>query len=86
VRGAAAKGQFLEYDPHQGWGPLCEFLGKPVPEEPFPSGNVAQEFHGRIGRIMKTRFVRAMRNFALASLIALGAAYGGYAAWGTWEE
>ena len=34
--------QFLEFDPtrmHE-WGPLCEFLGKPVPAEPWPHANV----------------------------------------------
>ena len=33
----AAKGKiFLEYQISQGWKPLCEFLGKDVPEEDFP--------------------------------------------------
>lgn len=32
-----AKGRkFLEYDVRQGWEPLCEFLGVPVPDRPFP--------------------------------------------------
>jgi sulfotransferase family protein len=32
-----AKGKpFLEYRVGQGWKPLCEFLGKDVPEEDFP--------------------------------------------------
>lgn len=37
-------GQFLEFDPTQmsEWGPLCEFLGKPVPSEPWPHANVTQ--------------------------------------------
>jgi hypothetical protein len=36
----------------QGWGPLCAFLGKPIPETPFPNVNDTAEFHRRI-RLMK---------------------------------
>ena len=37
-------GQFLEFDPTQmrEWGPLCAFLGRPVPSEPWPHANVTQ--------------------------------------------
>ena len=31
--------QLLEFNVKQGWSPLCEFLGKDVPEEPFPNVN-----------------------------------------------
>jgi hypothetical protein len=36
--------QFLEFDPTRmrEWGPLAEFLGKPVPSEPWPHANVTQ--------------------------------------------
>lgn len=27
-----------------GWGPLCDFLDKPVPDEPFPQVNSTEEF------------------------------------------
>ena len=35
-------GQFLELDPTRTttWGPLCEFLGQPVPAGPWPHANV----------------------------------------------
>ncbi len=33
------KRPLLEFDVTRGWGPLCEFLGKPVPKEPFPWKN-----------------------------------------------
>jgi hypothetical protein len=29
----------LVYEVKEGWGPLCEFLGVPVPDEPFPRLN-----------------------------------------------
>jgi len=37
VRKAVPADQLLEYNVSQGWEPLCEFLGKPVPDEPFPN-------------------------------------------------
>lgn len=39
--------RLLVYEVSQGWGPLCEFLGVPVPAQPFPSENSRAEFIGR---------------------------------------
>jgi hypothetical protein len=36
--------RLLVYEVKQGWGPLCEFLGAPVPDEPFPRTNDRAEF------------------------------------------
>lgn len=36
--------QLLVYEVKEGWGPLCEFLGKPVPADPFPRSNDSAEF------------------------------------------
>ncbi|KAI1082310.1 P-loop containing nucleoside triphosphate hydrolase protein [Whalleya microplaca] len=36
VREAAKGRKFLEYQPGDGWAPLCEFLGLDVPEDPYP--------------------------------------------------
>jgi len=36
VRDIAPKDRFLEYHVQQGWGPLCAFLGKLVPDTDFP--------------------------------------------------
>ncbi|TVY33801.1 hypothetical protein LSUB1_G006800 [Lachnellula subtilissima] len=33
---SAQEGGFLEWDPRDGWAPLCGFLGKEVPKVPFP--------------------------------------------------
>jgi len=37
--------RLLVYDVSEGWAPLCEFLGKPVPDAPFPRVNSRDEFH-----------------------------------------
>ena len=31
--------RLLVWQVKEGWGPLCNFLGLPVPEEPFPNVN-----------------------------------------------
>jgi hypothetical protein len=38
--------RLLVYEVTQGWGPLCAFLGVPVPEGPFPRVNDAKQFQG----------------------------------------
>ena len=42
VRKVVPKDRLLEYDVRQGWGPLCDFLGVPVPEKPFPHLNAGK--------------------------------------------
>ena len=39
--------RLVVFDPHDGWPPLCEALGVPVPNEPYPRVNTASEFHDR---------------------------------------
>ncbi len=34
----------LAFDIRTGWEPLCTFLDKPVPSQPFPEKNVSREF------------------------------------------
>uniref|UniRef100_A0A383VA60 Sulfotransferase n=1 Tax=Tetradesmus obliquus TaxID=3088 RepID=A0A383VA60_TETOB len=36
--------RLLVFHPSQGWEPLCSFLGKPVPQQPFPHVNDTQGF------------------------------------------
>jgi hypothetical protein len=43
VRRTIPKGRLLEFEVAQGWDPLCEFLGVPVPSKPFPRLNSREE-------------------------------------------
>ncbi len=36
--------RLLVYDVSQGWAPLCEFIGVPIPEAPFPRINTTDDF------------------------------------------
>jgi hypothetical protein len=44
VRAALPPDRLLVFDVAEGWAPLCAFLDVPVPDEPFPRVNSAEEF------------------------------------------
>lgn len=41
--------RLLVFDVAEGWGPLCAFLGVPVPDEPFPHRNLRADFWEVLG-------------------------------------
>jgi hypothetical protein len=47
VRSLCPPERLVEWRPSDGWPPLCRALGVPVPGEPFPHTNNADEFHAR---------------------------------------
>lgn len=49
VRAEVPAGRLLEWTPGDGWDPICERLGLPVPAEPFPVTNTTDEFREMIG-------------------------------------
>jgi hypothetical protein len=49
VRAETAPSRLFEWQPHDGWGPLCAALGQPVPDEPFPVTNTTAEFRANLG-------------------------------------
>lgn len=46
------KNQLLVFNVKEGWGPICKFLGREIPEEPFPKVNESAELQ-RATIIMK---------------------------------
>jgi hypothetical protein len=42
--------RLLVFEASQGWAPLCEFLGQPVPTTEFPRVNTTEEFQARAPR------------------------------------
>ncbi|GAA3614811.1 sulfotransferase family protein [Nonomuraea rosea] len=48
VTGALPAGRILIYESGQGWEPLCDFLGVPVPAEPYPRLNDRQSAQTRL--------------------------------------
>lgn len=47
VRDHADPKRLLEWQASDGWEPICDWLGLPVPDEPFPLTNTTEEFLGR---------------------------------------
>jgi hypothetical protein len=47
VRRTVEPDRLLEYEIGQGWQPLCDFLGRPVPAQPFPRLNDTASFQER---------------------------------------
>ena len=60
--------RLLVFEVREGWEPLCRFLGRPVPDEPFPHLNDA---------VTIKRGLRALRiaKWALPALFVLGLGY-----------
>jgi hypothetical protein len=48
VRRTVAAQRLLVFEVSQGWEPLCAFLGKPVPQTPFPRLNDTAAFQERV--------------------------------------
>ena len=48
VRATFGPERLLVYEVSQGWGPLCDFLGVPVPATPMPKTNTTEEFRARV--------------------------------------
>jgi hypothetical protein len=49
VRARVPADRLVEWQPADGWGPLCAALGVPEPAEPFPHTNSTEEFRKMAG-------------------------------------
>jgi hypothetical protein len=49
VRQGVPASQLLEWAPSDGWAPICERLGLPLPADPFPVTNTTSEFRSMVG-------------------------------------
>jgi hypothetical protein len=50
VRRSVPRHRLLEWRAADGWPPLCEALGVPIPADPFPRVNTTEDFLARIPR------------------------------------
>ena len=76
IRGLVPKERLLEWAVEDGWEPLCEFLDKPVPNEPFPHVNTGAGWAGHEMELGKRYVVGAAQTLAIicAITVATGAA------------
>lgn len=60
---------WLDWTVEDGWEPLCEFLGKPVPDVEFPNENNVDSFAQRRAKLHAARIARARRNMRLTGIV-----------------
>ena len=65
IRSLVPPGQLLEFRVSSGWGPLCEYLGRPVPSTPFPCSNDSEYFVDRC----RTQNRKQMMNVLFRALV-----------------
>ncbi|KAF5021621.1 hypothetical protein F66182_6321 [Fusarium sp. NRRL 66182] len=70
-------GRRLEYTLGSGWGPLCEFLGKDIPDAAFPRVNDRQSHGDEIGRINAKMYSDAVKKVGpfVAAMAAVAIVY-----------
>ena len=73
VRSLAPKERLLDFKLKDGWEPLCEFLGKPVPKEPFPHVNDSASNKQGFKELGGMAIKRILRKGAVVS-VAVGVA------------
>ncbi|KAA8643901.1 hypothetical protein EYZ11_011675 [Aspergillus tanneri] len=78
VRRITSKDRLLEFKLSDGWKPLCEFLGKPVPDRPFPHLNEKKWLDEKV-QLVLTRGLKRLAwkafLFFLVPLVAAGMVY-----------
>lgn len=77
MRAIVPKERLLEWHPRDGWEPLCEFLGKEIPEGEFPKVNQGDFVANLHEKMLVFRFLvvcaKGLRN--VSPLIAVGVAW-----------
>jgi hypothetical protein len=49
VRASVPADRLIDWQPGDGWAPICDKLGLPVPDAPFPHVNSTDEFRAMLG-------------------------------------
>lgn len=78
IRKAAPKERLLEYKLGSGWEPLCEFLGKPIPDAEFPRLNESKLFEKMMDGVAMKCLERSLANVGIvlaALIIVVNAVY-----------
>jgi hypothetical protein len=71
IREVTPKERLLEFDLKQGWAPLCEFLGRPIPDVPFPKTN-EREMNTELKKLILARTTSKLLRNIVVLLSAAG--------------
>ncbi|KAJ6556368.1 P-loop containing nucleoside triphosphate hydrolase protein [Mycena capillaripes] len=72
VRKLVSKARLLEYEVTEGWGPLCAFLGKDVPDTEFPRTDDTQMVHKRFAATTAKIFRRFAQRMIVSCVLLTG--------------
>ena len=73
VRSVVPRSRLLEFESKDGWRPLCDFLGKDVPDKDYPRSNDAASTVQIHGFLFWIRLVKVSAiPLVTASAVALG--------------
>jgi hypothetical protein len=73
LRRVVPRERLLEMDLGAGWEPLCNFLGKPIPDEPFPKVNSSEELKEGIEYMQSQTIWVALTRIVLPWVVGTGA-------------
>ncbi|KAI4150907.1 MAG: hypothetical protein LQ340_003818 [Diploschistes diacapsis] len=69
VRRVTPKDRLLEFQVQEGWAPLCKFLGKPIPDVPFPYVNDTETLDERVA-VISHLVMNDIKRKSLTALVA----------------
>ncbi|CAG8151240.1 unnamed protein product [Penicillium salamii] len=73
VRQVVPADNLLEWNPKEGWEPLCKFLGKPIPSTSFPRANDAAVFKNKSASVVRSAFLRLGKRLSVYGLVITAA-------------
>ncbi|KXX74201.1 hypothetical protein MMYC01_210004 [Madurella mycetomatis] len=73
IRGLVPKDRLLEWCVEDGWEPLCKFLDKPIPDEPFPHVNAASGWQDQEMKLGMKYIKGAATNLTVILSVLVGA-------------
>jgi len=74
VKNTIAPERLLVHSAKEGWGPLCKFLGVPVPDGPYPRVNDSAQIQQKVSMLKRIHFVMF---YMTPVLLAVSAYYRG---------
>ena len=64
--------KLLVFQAVEGWQPLCDFLGVPVPDEPYPRLNTSDDFETNVKRIVDPTKLILCAGAVVAAAVGFG--------------
>lgn len=65
------KENLLVFNVKQGWEPLCKFLGKGVPQKPFPRVFETEQYLGTVQKMRKIRGRKAVQRASVFTAVVV---------------